>query len=245
MTTTSGSTPNTIVLNADPEHAGLRAAIILVLFAAILLAFLLLRALLTTYLPEIGSPAILACLGAIPLALAVSAGIEALLKRSWRSGRRLVVDARGLALQQGDADQVELHWDEPIAETWWHFRVAGYPRGGRERRIPDRWHCVAGQLQQEGERIVAFAFVSPSKLEALQGRFPLFTLEPKDVYNRSRRRLEGPARPELPAELIAGEAGRFWLAERNRWQQGVELLPDDFDTLLATVRERQADPIAD
>lgn len=245
MTTTSGSAQNTIVLNADPEHAGLRVAILLVLFAATLLSFLLLQELLTTYLPELGSPAILACLGAIPLALAVSAGIEALLKRSWRSGRRLVIEPHRLALQHAGIDQAVLLWDRPIVETWWHFRLAGYQRGGRERRIPDRWHCVAGQLQQNGERIVAFSFVSPAKLEALQRRFPLFTLEPKDVYNQSlRRRLEGPARPELPAEVIAGEAGRFWLAERNRWQQGVELLPGDFETLLAAVRERQADAVA-
>ncbi len=245
MTTTSGSAPNTLVLNADPEHAGLRVTIILVLVAAIFLAFLLLRALLTRYLPQIGSPAVLACLGAIPLALALSAGIEALLRRSWPSGRRLVLDARGLTLQRAGRDEATLRWDEPIAATWWHFPLAGYQRGGRERRIPDRWHCVAGQLQQGDARIVAFAFVPSAKVEALQGRVPLFTLEPKDVYDSSlRRRLEGPARPELPAELIAGEAGPYWLAERNRWQQGVELLPDDFERLLVSLRERQATPIA-
>jgi hypothetical protein len=228
------------VLRADPEHAGLRATIIVVLLVAVWLAFLLLRELLTSFLPEIGSPAILACLGAIPVALVISAGIEALLKRGWGSGRQLVIETQSLALQRAGVDQVILRWDEPLSDVWWHFRVAGYPRGGRERRIPDRWHCVAGQLQQDGQRIVAFAFVSPSRLEALKGSHSLYTLDPKDVYESSmRRRLEGPARPELPAEVIAGESGRFWLAERNRWQQGVELLPDDFETLLRTVRERR------
>lgn len=240
MATTSGSAQNTIVLKADPEHAALRVTIILVLLVAIWLAFLLLRELLVTYLPDIGSPAILACLGAVPVALAISALVEAFLKRSWGSGRQLVIDAQRLALRKAGAEQAVLRWDAPITDTWWHFRVAGYPRGGRERRVPDRWHCVAGQLQQEGQRIVAFTFVSPSRVEGLQGRYPLHTLNPKDVYDRSlRRRLEGPARPELPAEVIAGESGRFWLAERNRWQQGVELMPDDFETLLATVQERR------
>lgn len=240
MTTTSGSAPDPIVLKADPEHAGLRVTIILVLAVAIWLAFLLLRELLVTYLPQLGSPAVLACLGAIPVALAVSAGIEALLKRSWPSGRRLVIDGQRLALQRAGVDQAVLRWDTPITETWWHFRLSGYPRGGRERRVPDRWHCVAGQLQQEGQRIVAFAFVPPARLEELQERYSLYPLEPRDVYDNSLRgRLEGPARPELPTEVIAGEAGRFWLAERNRWQQGVELMPDDFATLLALVQERQ------
>jgi hypothetical protein len=240
MTIPGASKPNATVLKVDPEHAGLRVTVILVLVAASGLSFLLLRELLTTYLPQLGSPAILACLGALPVALAVSAGVEGLLKRSWASGRRLVLEPERLRLQRSGVDETVLRWDEPLTDTWWHFRVAGYPRGGRERRIPDRWHCIAGQLQQEGNRIVAYAFVSPSRLDSLKGEHPFFTLEPRDVYDNSlRRRLEGPVRPELPAEVIAGESGRFWLAERNRWQQGVELAPDDFKTLLAAVQERR------
>jgi hypothetical protein len=54
--------------------------------------------------------------------------------------------------------------------------------------------------------------------------------------------MEGPARPELPTEVIAGESGRYWLAERNRWQEGVELAPGDFETLLALTEARAAMP---
>jgi hypothetical protein len=36
--------------------------------------------------------------------------------------------------------------------------------------------------------------------------------------------------------VIAGESGRYWLAERNRWQQGVELTQPDFRVLLEKMR---------
>jgi hypothetical protein len=239
MPTTSAA-QKAIVLKVDPEHAGLRIAIVLILVAAVLLAFLLLRSLLVIYLPQLSSPAILACLGALPVALVISAAVEAVLKRSWSSGRRLVLDTERLALQKSRRDELALDWREPINETWWHFQLSGYRRGGRERRIPDRWHCVAGQLQQEGKRIVVYSFVSPSQLDKLLAKKPLYRLEPKEVYDNSlRRRLEGPVRPELPTEVIAGESGRYWLAERNRWQQGVELTPNDLETLLQALKERK------
>jgi hypothetical protein len=242
MTITPEEEP--IILNADPEHTGLRVTVVLILVAAVWLLFFLLRALLIAMAPQLGAPSILSCLGALPLALLIAAASEALLKRTWTSGRRLVLDGHELRLQLPDAEEVVLDVRQQVNQTWWHFPLIGYRRGGRERRVPDRWHCVAGQLQQEGNRIVVFTFVSPSRLATWQADYSFYGLNPAEVYDTTlRTRFEGPVRPELPTAVIAGESGRYWLAERHRWQQGVELTPADFEVLLARMRgPATADP---
>ena len=226
-----------IVLNADPEHAGLRVMVVLILVVSLGLLFFLFRAVLTALETELGAPSLLSCLGALPLALLLAAGSEAILKRTWTSGRRLVLDGRQLRLQRPGVADVVLDLGQQVNQTWWHFPLIGYRRGGRERRVPDRWHCVAGQLQQEGERVIVYSFVSPARLEEWQADYPFYGLNPTEVYDSSARsRLEGPVRPELPTSVIAGESGRYWLAERSRWQQGVELTPPDFRILLERMR---------
>lgn len=226
-----------MVFNADPEHAGLRVTVVLILVVALGLFFFLFRALLIALENEWGAPSLLSCLAALPLALLLAAGSEAILKRTWSSGRRLLLNGSQLRLQRSAGEEVALDLSAPLSQTWWHFPLSGYQRGGRERRVPDRWHCVAGQLQQQGRRIIAYTFVPPARLEEWQADFPFYGLNPTEVYDDSaRRRLEGPVRPELPTAVIAGESGRYWLAERNRWQQGVELTPADFQALLKKVR---------
>ena len=63
-------------------------------------------------------------------------------------------------------------------------------------------------------------------------------IDPGDVYDTSLlSRVAIPSRPELPADVIAGKDGRYWLAERERWQYGLELTQSDFDKLLAHVHQ--------
>jgi hypothetical protein len=236
---TSSTAHEPIVLNADPEHAGLRVTVLAVLAIALAAGFFALRSLLREAAPGLTAPSILACGGSIPLALALGAGVEAILKRTWTSGKRLLLEHEKLSLQWPDERDVVLELGQTVNETWWHFPLAGYRRGGRERRVSDRWHCVAGQLQQEGSRIIAFTFVPPQRMEAWQALRSFYRLQPSEVYDNSlQSRLEGPVRPEIPTAVIAGESGRYWLAERHRWQQGIELTPEDFETLLGILQER-------
>jgi hypothetical protein len=222
-----------LVINVDPEHTGLRFAIILILFAALVASYFLVRWMLQLLAPELGSPGILACFGALPLSLLLGWVAENLLRRSWHSGRRLLLDGEQLRLDRPEAADVTLHVDEPLQQLWWTFSLSDYPRGGRERRMPKSWRCVAGQLLQDGTRIIPFCFAPPARVEAWEDLQEFQLLKPGEVYDTSlTARLSGPARPELPAEIVAGEQGRFWLAERNRWQEGVELTPDDFELLL-------------
>jgi hypothetical protein len=65
----------------------------------------------------------------------------------------------------------------------------------------------------------------------------LYEIKPAELFAGGfTSRFALPARPQLSAQLLAGPGGRYWLAERNRWQEGVELTPDDFSLLWQTIK---------
>lgn len=225
-----------LILHVDPEHTGLRLVVVLVLFLGLWLSYFLVRGLLLLMLPEWESPAILACIGALPLALLFGWLVENILKRTWHSGRRLVLADGRVRLERPHIEDDVIQLGEPYQELWWTFSLSGYPRGGRERRLPANWRCVAGQLRQDESRILPYCFVPVARLEEWERQVDFRMLQPGEVYDSSlTARLSGPSRPELPAEVVAGEKGRYWLAERNRWKEGVELTPDDFEVLLEAI----------
>ena len=230
------STQYPIILPADPEHTGLRLAVPLILFVSYWLAYLLVSAGLRRAFPEWGSVVFLSCLGALPISLLVAGVGEAVLKRVWPSGREVIVRRESLLLRRPDQPDKTVELDERTDQIWWTFPLGDYPRGGRERRVPgDHW-CVAGQLQQNGKRLVCFCFVPRTTVRAWSHRYELRELDPAEVYETSfRARMGAPVRPELPSDVVAGQNGRHWLAERNRWEEGVELSATDFEILLQVV----------
>lgn len=230
------------VFYLDPEHAGLRLVVVLILFFSLWLSYFLARWLFRIFVPALDSPSLLACLGALPLSLLLGWFAEKFLKRTWHSGRQLVLTEERLRLERPRLPDEVLALDQPLQQLWWTFSLSGYPRGGRERRLPANWRCVAGQLRQDEARIIPYCFVPAPRVETWQAQYDIELLQPQDIYDNSlTARLSGPARPELPAEIVAGDQGRYWLAERNRWQDGVELMPDDFESLLGAIAEYATD----
>lgn len=225
------------VFHLDPEHSGVRLAVILILLVSLVVAFVAINYLLRVTAPDLNTTVILACLGALPVSLLFSAIGEWYLKRNWHSGRKLIVEPERITLQFPDGGNKQINRHKKMNQLWWRVPLAGYARGGRERRIPATWSCVAAQLQQDETRVVAYCFARPKRLEEWLNRYEFARLYPDDVYKTSfRSRLGAPGRPELPADVIAGPKGQFWLAERNRWRFGVELTEDDFEELLNLVR---------
>ena len=236
-----------IVLHADQEHSGIRTAIFLALLAGLPIGFFLARWLLSALAPpSIQDYAIfLSCVGAAPIALLIIWGLEKLLKRVWHSGLSLVLDNRGLAVhdrREGatvdpNAPPVFL-WSAHMGQLNWYFRLRGYPRGGRERRAPAKWLCLTTELQQDDTRLSVFTFMSPAAAapwidDTRQG---FHIINPAEVYDRSARsRLGPPVRPTIPHRLLQSKDARYWLAERRRWEYGIELTPDDFATLMRSV----------
>ncbi len=246
------STPNSIVLHADQEHSGIRMAIFLSLFAALFIGFLVARWLLITLAPPtIQDYAIfLACVGAVPLALLFIWGLEKALKRVWHSGLSLVLDGRGLSVHdRRDGAVVDptaapvFLWAANMGQLNWYFRLSGYPRGGRERRASAKWLCLATELQQDDARLSIFTFMSPDAARPWTDdpRQGYHIINAAELYDRSARsRIGPPTRPTIPHRLLQTKDARYWLAERRRWEFGIELTPDDFATLLRSVAAGRA-----
>lgn len=238
-----------VTLYADQEHSGIRLVIFLSLFIGYLIGFRVVYLAVQVFAP----PALadysifLACVGGFPIALLLIWGLEKILKQVWHSGLSLTLDGQGLYVhdrRSGAKDPMPerptMVWSENLGQINWHFRLRGYPRGGRERRVPATWHGVATELQQDEARLSVYTLVPPKKAaewtENLKLNFR--TLNMVELYdNTMRSRIGPPSRPHIPNRLLQSKDGRFWLAERRRWEYGIELTPDDFATLMRVVLE--------
>ncbi|HEY1409451.1 MAG TPA: hypothetical protein VF434_10935 [Promineifilum sp.] len=233
-----------IVLHADKEHSGIRVTIFVTLFLAYLLFFQLLIWSLERFAPPslVDYSVFLACFGAAPFALLVIWALEKYLKRVWHSGLSISLNQQGMSIlhrrqapQDVEAEEPAISWAETFNQISWYFRLSGYPRGGRERRLPAKWLCLATEFQQNDSRLNVFTFMPPAQAE-LWTREPaneFRLINPAELYENSfRSRIGPPSRPDIPNRLLQSKEGRHWLAERRRWEDGIELAPEDFDTLM-------------
>lgn len=233
-----------IVLHADQEHNGIRLLVLISLAFSIWLGFALIRAIVSAVAPDSEYILLLSCFGAIPLALPLVWATERALKRVWPSGRYLKMDAEGLTVTDARSSQYRLDWSDEIAQMNWFFRLGGYHRGGRERRVSAKWLCFCSQLQQGEHKLIAFAFIPPRKAAALLNEssdIPVFhEIFPGEVYDNSlRTRMGPPSRPNLSTKILASPDGRYWLAERRRWAEGFELAAEDFERFLSETGARK------
>ncbi len=128
-----------------------------------------------------------------------------------------------------------IRWGGNLGQINWYFRLSGYPRAGQERRAPAKWLCLATELHQDGARLNVFTLMSPERAASFidNPRLAFQRLNPAELYDRSARgRIGPPSRPLIPNSVLHTKDGRYWLAERRRWEYGVELTPDDFTTLM-------------
>lgn len=229
-----------IVLRADQDHVGIRALVILFLLVALWFGFRLISTIMETAVPDSEYTGLISCVGTLPLALGVVLIAEKGLKRIWPSGRRLRLDDSGLRVSDRNREERQFIWNGNLTQLSWYFQLSGYQRGGPERRVPKRWLCLACQLQQEEDRLIVYTLLPPKKADDLLERYnsawKFHQITPADVYTDTfMSRLGPPLRPEIPAKVLAGKDGRYWLAERRRWQEGFELTATDFETFLRTV----------
>ncbi len=228
-----------IVLHADQEHAGLRTAVFILLFVTLVAAFFGIQALLTA-LSDAGTPDyafVASCGGALPLALGLVWLAEKVMKQRWPSGRAIVLTPDGVQTKAAEDSLVTLSQKSEVESVAWYFAMRGWQRGGRERRVPRTWLCLAVELKAGKKRITIYTYLSPlqarSWLDVDNGRLQFHKISPKDVYDNSiRSRMKGPSRPDIPAAVLTGADGKYWLAERRRWTEGFELPPNAFEQFL-------------
>ena len=241
------SDKNPTILWGDPEHAGIRLLLLPLLFTGFLVGFSLLRVLLALIIPGNEFITAIACVGGLPIGLALSYFGENLLKRFWRSGRAVVIENAGITLQLNNQVVRRFQAQSNLNLVKWSFPLAAYPRGGRERRVPHQWLCLACQLRQTDARLVVHTFLPPQEANKLITDYGFHAIDPADVYDTSLSgKLTQPtARPQIPAAVLAGKEGAYWAAERQRWQEGIELTPADFATLMAHVHQMTDSPHPD
>lgn len=234
-----------IVLYADQEHDRLRALVLVVIVILLIISFVLLRTLFTlashSGLPDYAT--VLSCLGSLPISLGLTWVLEQQLKRHWPSGNQVVLQDGRILVQTRHSTAVTFDLNQNATWIHWWFRMGNYPRAGSERRVPKNWVCLACQWQQDDNRLVIFAFLPPAGMTQLSATLPVayqfHEIKLRDVYPTGFS-LRLPARPEIATEILRGADGRYWLAERRRWQEGLELTPADFQTFLQYVMSHQA-----
>ncbi len=237
------------ILHADQEHSGIRAAIFFALFIGYLIGFRAVSLLLHRFAPPqiVEYAFFLSCVGGVPIALLIIWGLERILKQVWHSGLSLALDERGLFVndrrfgtQTKPTESPAMVWSAHMSQINWYFRLKGYSRGGRERRVPAKWLCVATEVQQDEARLSVYALMPPEQAAVWteNPRLGFHFLNMVELYENSMRSKIGPpSRPSIPNRLLQSKDGRYWLAERRRWEFGIELTPDDFATLMRYVTE--------
>lgn len=235
-----------ITLHADQEHDRLRTVIVLLLIFFFFIGYWLVNSLLSLdALAEIREYAVsISCVLGLVLALAVTAVIEAWLKRIWHSGRNLILNDQGILINDLSESQRQIRKDSHITRLNWYFKLKGYKRGGREKRISRKWICLACQIQQDDTRLSFYSYLPPEKASnwLKNEEFPhkFHQIDLADIHESSwTTRLGAPTRPQITNELLTGQDGRYWLAERNRWYDSFELTPQDFELILRELANYQ------
>jgi len=231
-----------VTLHADPEHEALRFVVLMIVTVALILSYLAISALIrAAAVPGLLDSLVpLSCAGAFPLAMGISWLAEQRLKQVWHSGRRITLHEQGIEASDGEEQSVSLTWADNLTYLNWYFKLSGYKRGGRERRVASNWVCLACQLQQDEQRVIVYSYMPPKQADlwihgALHG-FRFAPIMPAVLYDHSlSTRLGPPVRPRVPASILGGKDGHYWLAEQRRWYEGFELTPADFATLMQAV----------
>ncbi|MFZ0544349.1 MAG: hypothetical protein WAM60_02855 [Candidatus Promineifilaceae bacterium] len=233
------------ILYADQEHTGIRIVVPTIWAIIFISCYILIKVFLDGLPPGgIGDYALaLSCVGALPISLGIGAAAEYFLKRRWPSGRQVEVSPQGLTVSFKDQEDLFVEWSRRANQTLWHFPLKGYPRGGRERRVPTNWLCLACQLQQDEQRFIVYSLMSKKQAEPLldKHRFHGINLAEFFETNSVKNWLSTPSRPSLPANILTGKEGPYWLAERRRWEEGLELTPEDFEFFLQSVKDHFED----
>lgn len=243
------------VLHADPEHSGLRFIVVVILLLGLILGFVVTQLLLSlvasdTVLIEFAT--VLSCIGATILALTIAYVSELYLKRIWHSGTVLELDdsrldfkkKKSLIDEEGNNyENMSFDWAKNVNLTRWFFKLDGYPRAGRERRVSGKWLCLACQIQQDESFLIIYSYFPEQEAELWaqhQGLAePFHAISMAKLYDRTGQKKRGAAtRPSIPSDMLTDKDGRYWLAERKRWRDGVELTRSDFTILMEYVEQR-------
>ncbi len=200
------SETETLHITVDPEHGGLRFAVLGSFILVGVGGFLIAGSLLSAY--SFGG--ILAAAIGVIASVLVTRVVESRLKQRWPSGRTLEVSPTSIRLALKGQTQREVDPTQHVNVLTWRFPIT------RRTRIPKGWFVVALGLMQEHTYIAVYTFMSPEEFKSL----PL-----ADGYTI----LTPPKKQESDIRL-AGQQRRLREAEIWRWNEGAEISNEAFLT---------------
>jgi hypothetical protein len=216
----------------DTEHLGIRVALPTIMLLSGLFVWVTLAAPVDVAIVNVIGIDGLGGLGSAFLGTgtAILAGIAAdrLLKRYWPSGRTLRVSEAVVALddtRRGHADQITIRRDHRMNLMLWRFPVKR-----STPKAPAGWLMLAVQLQQDELELTVYTFMPPKQAKKLRFYEEFTTILPPKQLQKAKLSVRETA-----------EQRRIAKAEANRWENGAELRPNDFMTL---IEEHLAGPIS-
>jgi predicted outer membrane lipoprotein len=199
-----GEADETLQFSVDPEHGGLRMAVLICFIGVGAVSF----AIVSGIFASLSFGVLLAAAIAIIAAMTVTRAVESRLKNRWPSGRVLEVTPSTVRFALKGETQREIDPTQHVNVLMWRFPI------NRRTRIPKGWYVVSLALMQENIYIAVYTFMSPED-------FKDFPMSEQYVL------LTPPKKQETDIRL-AGQQRRLREAEVWRWNEGAEVSKEDF-----------------
>jgi len=211
-------TPNDIYFSeaVDIEHGGIRMAGCATLLVGFGLSFFILQAFI---LPD---GFIINAFLSVAIAAGLTYAIDAYLTGRWPSGRRVEITTSQVAITHQGNVQRTIDPNQHVNVLLWRFTVR------RSQRVKKGWYVVACSLEQDGEYLPVYTFMSPEDFKdfPLNERFTQLAIKrPSESMGIAPKPGSGGSVRDLK---IAGEQRRLQLAERDRGDLGAEMTSAQF-----------------
>jgi hypothetical protein len=209
------STPSSLTYDVDPEHSGIRFAVV----AAFALIWIVAYFLVQLVTNPVGFDIIAVVVGFI-VTMLLTQQVEKLLKQRWPSGRKLEIAPHYIRLSKKQKVEDEIDPRLAVNVLLWHFKI------NKRARVRKGWLVVACALEQDQSYVAAYTFMSPEDFDTLRDKnqFAALRKADKDANQPGSMQLVGMQR-------------RLHEAEKYRWFSGAEMTQDEFRQYLTSLQD--------
>lgn len=206
-------------LPVDPEPTSLR----MIVLSAFLIG-LVLGVWLSDIIFRWGSCSLLGFGVGVASGLVVMLITEKILRPIWKSDRWVRITQDEIAFLQGEKVKRAVNPMQQVNVTQWRFTIK------RRSRAEKGWYVIAIALEQDDVYLPVYTLISPERFEAMDtsGQYEELTIRREDVLKKGAKGDD---------MRLAGMQRQLYIAETARGIDGVEMLPDDYDTYLRWLKD--------
>jgi hypothetical protein len=216
---TADENPQILRLPVDPEPTSFRLVVFLLFLGGFVGGIFL-----SDWLFRWGTCSLIGLGMGIGLGVVLMIGAEYFLKPLWKSDRWVRITPDEVAFLQGEKVKRAINPLQQVNVTQWRFAIK------RRSRAEKGSYVVAICLEQDDIYLPVYTILSPERFDALKtaGNFTELTIRREDVL---KNKVGG---NDL---RLAGVQRQLYIAETARGIDGVEMLPDDFETYLRWLQD--------